>query len=366
MSTLWEIENDEVVEIHDNPEDKHEHGFNPLTDLDFRIIFDGIRVNGVKANLDEVAGYEDIRGLLPVHPRCRCTWLPVVNNTPIIPEPGSEYSQYREYWGIVGQKDPGGVRNINIDFITKKVDMAGLKKEILNLPYTLQSSARLEDYAYAKNKLINKYFSAAFDKELKHNYSETKDMLQLNLSLNNKSPKAKLKMPLKDMPIDQRAGPQGALDRANTFIKNNISEKTVETMKNPKIVWSGPASGSTSHHSSMQNLIVFGGQEASVLLHEWAHALQDQNINISLSAKKFWEERTQFGNVWTVSGDTKIKGGHFIDSYCGLFNATQNEYGSEIYSVGLEAMYDDPDLFYQKDPEHFYLTLGMMMGLMQD
>lgn len=332
--------------------------FNDTDDIEyFHKLYDdlGIIVIGTKDEFDELSGYEDIRNLLPVHPRCRCTWLPVVGN-PILPEPGKLYSQYRNYG--IGAAKFDDVKKVNVSSFLNKVNTTELKDKITKV--YKDNTLTVEQKMDKKNNLIIKYFSEAA-KDVKYD-PETNRMV-LDLNLNNKSEK------LKNLHVaeDVMGYAPETLNKAKEWLSKNVAAKVIDDCGAgiPKLFWLGD-SGKNSYYDSVYNIIKFGSKDPSVFIHEYMHYLQSNNGRLYKTAEEFFLARTKDEEVGGTSS-WKYKKDNFIDKYAGTIYdkgiGGGNIYGSEIFSVGLEAMYDNPDLFYQKDPEHFYLTLSMMLGL---
>lgn len=105
---------------------------------------------------------------------------------------------------------------------------------------------------------------------------------------------------------------------------------------------------------------------SGVVVHEIGHLMHDHNKAIEELINKFFMRRTDNLRLPTSNrmGEKVIKD-DFFSSYIGRIYGWENadSYGQEVYSMGIQAMHEDPQEFFEKDPEHFYFTLAIMEGL---
>jgi len=114
--------------------------------------------------------------------------------------------------------------------------------------------------------------------------------------------------------------------------------------------------------------IYVDGMRPKAIVHEMAHrihhehqdALRDDAAVTHVLAQKFFERRTADETTVEYGGED-VKADRFINPYAGRIYGVREE-PLEVLSVGVEAMYEDPDRFYNRDPEHFALTLAFMHG----
>jgi hypothetical protein len=103
------------------------------------------------------------------------------------------------------------------------------------------------------------------------------------------------------------------------------------------------------------------------ILHEWGHAIEVGNSSILKSAKALFESRTAGEALKTLRSLTgksyklseMAKKDKFFDPYCGKvygFDAT------ELLSMGIEYLAQDPFWTYHLDREHFWWVLGCLGG----
>jgi SPP1 gp7 family putative phage head morphogenesis protein len=110
------------------------------------------------------------------------------------------------------------------------------------------------------------------------------------------------------------------------------------------------------------------------IIHESAHVMHWNNKDIANLIHEFFLKRTD--DLQKPKGDRygeEVIPDDFISSYTGRiygWEAKQAElrgfegfHGQEVFSMGLEMMYNDPMKFYREDPEHFKLTYAILMGV---
>lgn len=111
-----------------------------------------------------------------------------------------------------------------------------------------------------------------------------------------------------------------------------------------------------------------GSTNPETFLHEFGHHLEDNNERIRDLVIKFRKGRIGNEELRTLREITKRNSygqsekawkDNFFDAYVGRF---YREGSTEILSMGIEAMYKNPLLFLQQDPEHFELILRIMGG----
>lgn len=111
------------------------------------------------------------------------------------------------------------------------------------------------------------------------------------------------------------------------------------------------------------------GETPKSIAHEFGHYLEEKSPIIGKMAKEFLDSRTRGQEEVDISTLPGCEGylseveftipDEFFSPYVGK----QYRGATEIFSMGLEAMYRDTAGFLRKDPEHFALTLAMMIGV---
>lgn len=125
------------------------------------------------------------------------------------------------------------------------------------------------------------------------------------------------------------------------------------------------------------------GDEASIVVHETAHVLHTQSASMSDLIHMFFMKRTEFMTIqkteWqTRTGTEYAYADDFISTYTGRVYGWEKDnlnayrkhnlanigrYGQEVFSMGLQYMYEDPVAFYKRDKDHFLLIYAIMEGL---
>jgi hypothetical protein len=106
--------------------------------------------------------------------------------------------------------------------------------------------------------------------------------------------------------------------------------------------------------------------------HELGHWLEHTVPGALEASHEFYRYRTSESKTKPISALTpdkpghnpweKAKAGRFIEPYVGK---TYRVGSTEITSMGLEYLVEDPARLYFKDREHFYFTLGMLVAAQQ-
>jgi len=111
------------------------------------------------------------------------------------------------------------------------------------------------------------------------------------------------------------------------------------------------------------------GDLPDVYVHEFGHAIEYRNDAVHNALLAFYRARThgqdneKLADILPNSGyeDYEItRRDSFPDPYCGK---DYGGYATELLSMGLQFMYDDPVQFIKKDPEYFNLIYDIMSGV---
>jgi hypothetical protein len=151
-----------------------------------------------------------------------------------------------------------------------------------------------------------------------------------------------------------------------------LGKLTDESVARPEVrvefIW-GRASYLPRRYAGGGRIRSSGRPLGSDLAHEWGHALEDVNERTQRAATSFLAQRTaadapQYLSVLTgnerYSSDERAKPDHFFNPYMGkLYQGGE----TELVSMGIELLrtFEGAKL-YSKDPEHFWLTLGILAG----
>lgn len=104
--------------------------------------------------------------------------------------------------------------------------------------------------------------------------------------------------------------------------------------------------------------------ETRTVIHEIGHLIHDNNPEITQLIDRFYKNRTEGDKKTKLYGEETYRD-HFFDPYVGRIYGFEEPdgLGSEVFSMGLEYMYADPEKLYKKDKEHFMLIYAIMRGL---
>jgi len=107
----------------------------------------------------------------------------------------------------------------------------------------------------------------------------------------------------------------------------------------------------------------------TTIAHEWGHRIEYDNPDIQEKRAKFYERRTageaeeRLKDVTSLNYDDweVTKKDDFIDPYIGKVYRGRAS-SSEVISMGIQYLYDDPAEFAEKDPDMFDFVLGVIRG----
>ena len=131
-----------------------------------------------------------------------------------------------------------------------------------------------------------------------------------------------------------------------------------------------PKLKSRSHFSEVHNAVVLQPHEgSSTIVHELGHWLEHHVPAVGKAAQSFLKTRTAGEKEASLKEITKkgygkdefCKADKFPEAYCGKLYP--NFHDTEIVSMGLQFMHDDPVRFAQKDPEYFDFIYDVMSGV---
>ena len=131
-----------------------------------------------------------------------------------------------------------------------------------------------------------------------------------------------------------------------------------------------PATGRGTYSKETREINVSVSDHiAGTTIHELGHALHRENsIEREEMIKNFFQDRTEGEELTVIHTDQfgNVERGYkddFISHYTGKVYDLEGHIGTEILSVGVQALYDDPEEFRMKDKEHFNLTVACLEGL---
>jgi len=101
------------------------------------------------------------------------------------------------------------------------------------------------------------------------------------------------------------------------------------------------------------------------VIHEFGHFLEDEHEDIHQALLNFYARRTSSDNLeWLGGGyglNEMTKRDKFIDPYMGKYYFINNEQvATELLSMGLEMLFEDPLRLATEDPEYFDFIISLV------
>lgn len=139
--------------------------------------------------------------------------------------------------------------------------------------------------------------------------------------------------------------------------------------------------GSVRASQSGQNINLHNNERIGTIIHETAHQLEENNPKMLMNSLAFAKARTEGEKQKALnkfsSGykrDEYCKPDKFFDPYCGkLYTLTKGKNrsfvdgtGSEIMSMGLQRIFEDPIRFVKEDREYFDFVISNLRGELWD
>lgn len=113
-------------------------------------------------------------------------------------------------------------------------------------------------------------------------------------------------------------------------------------------------------------------------VHEYSHYIETTSPEIAGLMQDFLERRTKGKPIRKLKDDYPNRGfepnelyqdGGFIDGYVGRMNldgtgaTRRSKSSSEVFSMGVQYLFEDPVNFLQKDPDHFSVMVAALKGI---
>lgn len=173
-----------------------------------------------------------------------------------------------------------------------------------------------------------------------------------------------IKLSIKKLPDDQRKSfefASRALGRVlnKRFVPGPVLNVEPENSKSATV--------RSAYYHDESKIKIKPGEEFKVYLHEMAHYIEDNNPQVEALCREFLKQRTagdkpkKLKTLFKHSNydeDEWTKEDNFPDPYCGKIYSR----GSEILSMGIEMIVDNPFDFYRKDPGYFGLIVSILKG----
>lgn len=155
---------------------------------------------------------------------------------------------------------------------------------------------------------------------------------------------------------------RGELAKANEFLRRAVGDHWQPTPIRAEPI---PGGGWRAYHSG-DMMAVRPNEDAATYIHEYGHHLESQNGDtLGVISKAFamsqLEKSNQSPKHLGSSYEPHEVGeqDEFLLAYSGKF---YNHDASEVLSMGVQHLYEDPVNFYEKSPEHFKYTLAALHG----
>ena len=126
----------------------------------------------------------------------------------------------------------------------------------------------------------------------------------------------------------------------------------------------------TKKRASANDLFVKLHRNSSTktVVHEMGHTVHRTHSKVEGFIKNFFRRRTKGLKPTKIYVDEKEMGveDDFFSHYVGRIYGREKSdpKGSEVFSMGVQEMFDNPEKFYNRDKEHFSVTLAVMEGLL--
>ena len=143
-----------------------------------------------------------------------------------------------------------------------------------------------------------------------------------------------------------------------------------DLIKDSKLSIAGTNRGRQYFSIAENKLYLTSKTDRATAIHEAMHWLEENNKDVGLKSIKFLEYRTRNDNVEKLKDLTGIKQykdnevakkDKFFSPYCGKIYKNEGKYyASEILSMGMQELINNPLEFYKNDPEYVNFILGVI------
>ncbi|MEM7345913.1 MAG: minor capsid protein [Chloroflexota bacterium] len=220
----------------------------------------------------------------------------------------------------------------------------------------------------AKETLRNAYKNKDYDNI--HQYIDEKNALQVKLTAFNE--KVRQEVLYVDNPVkinadfqsrfkkDRKKAYQAGLDEFARLIgRSSLEGQTVGVKAGGR---------GRSYYDQRGTIHMSTTSGPRVVIHELGHWLEDVDPEVHEKALAFYDRRTQGEDLeWLGPGYAryeKTRRDKFLSAYMGkeYKGFDGKRFGSEIVSMGLEYMWEDPITFAEKDPDYFDFIYDLVRG----
>jgi len=125
--------------------------------------------------------------------------------------------------------------------------------------------------------------------------------------------------------------------------------------------------GRANYAFESKTLLVGASTRPAIVAHELGHWLEDISPTARKKTIEFFNRRTEGESRSQLPGQPAGEIGkkdNFLDTYMGREYVTPagKRYGSEIISMGIQYMQDDPMMFARRDPDYFDFMFNLLRG----
>lgn len=176
--------------------------------------------------------------------------------------------------------------------------------------------------------------------------------------------------------IETNAGKKGSFShgvyqKLSSYLDGVIG-KNISTQNPPKV----SAGANRAFYSKGKGIKLNKESSSGTMIHEFCHFLEENNPKMLIKSKAFLEYRTKGEEAQTLNklegavlyGNGEVaKKDKFFSSYCGkIYGADKTGYYSadatELMSMGVQKLFEDPVSFAKEDREYFDFVIGNLRG----
>ena len=292
----------------------------------------------------------EARGVLPIHPNCRCHWIVVIPK----------------------KKKPGVPKEPKIpkkpsDIITSKYKDKIEEQRKLTNEIALYRKKMGNAYYRENNTIdVKKYGDLMRNASAKRTYLKNQITRGMRKDLYvDKALRPDIKPSIHFIDVGTK-GERKIMDAVDEFEKF-VNKKVVHVRD--VLIERMPIKTRAHYYNGGVYLSRFEPYHTSnvinkTVVHEMGHYLEDSSSEIHSAVTKFYAKRTKgCPLVWMGSGygrDELTRKDKFIDAYMGK---DYRGVAHEILSMGLEYFYNDPYKLAVKDPEYFNFIYNVVRGI---
>ena len=157
-----------------------------------------------------------------------------------------------------------------------------------------------------------------------------------------------------------------ALQKALEFLTTKIDKSLAYNMPKDGFYLEYMRSNSRAYARGNKGIHVATNSNPTTIVHETGHIIHNSNTEVSNLIKLWFKDRTRTDEIKSIYFGTKEKGykDDFITHYIGkVYPFNEGDSGFEVFSMGLQYMFENPGQFYKEDPDHFKLIYGIIRGV---